>query len=195
MKKLLIAYDSGYGSTGKVAEVIKKTLVDSKLQVVATSIDTAKIDAYDYVLVGSPIRLGRCTTNVKNFLKKNKIELAQLPVGLFFTCMSVTKNEQIWDFPLFTDPSFQANNKTYKKMSFMERNHTSSYYIKQLKKSIPNINPFTIAFFKGDLNSKKMILPHRFIMFIAKTYLPDIKEGEFVNPKVVQEWSMNLKFE
>ena len=99
MKKLLITYDTGYGTTGKVAEAIKNTLVDSELQVDATSVDTAKIDSYDYVLVGSPIRLGRCTTKVKNFLKKNKIELAQLSVGLFFTCMSVTKNEQIWDFP------------------------------------------------------------------------------------------------
>jgi hypothetical protein len=49
-----------------------------------------------------------------------------------------------------------------------------------------------LAFFKGNLNLSELSFPHWLIMKFAMFFLPEIKEGNFINHAVVRQWSDDL---
>ncbi|MBC8185216.1 hypothetical protein H8E88_29330 [candidate division KSB1 bacterium] len=77
-------------------------------------------------------------------------------------------------------------------MTPMEKAHTSSYYFDHFLKLIPQIEPVSIAFFKGNLNLSRLKFIHKIIMHIAMILMKEIKEGEFINPDAVADWTENL---
>ena len=192
MGKILVTYDSGYGATAAVAEIIAETLAERGLMVDCHPISLENLSGYDVILVGSPIRLGRCTPKIKRFLKRNLAELASRQIGFFFTCMSVTHNELEQKLPLYIDPAFNDPNKPHARLSFMENNHTAAYYLKYFLKLLPGISPLGISFFKGRLNIAKLNPIHRLIMRFARFSLPEIQEGDFINPVLIRTWAENL---
>ena len=74
----------------------------------------------------------------------------------------------------------------------MENNHTVSYYLKHFLKLIPEITPLGIAFFKGRLQTAKLTPLHKLIMRFAMFALPEIQNGDFINPVVVRNWTDGL---
>ncbi|MCD4676983.1 MAG: flavodoxin domain-containing protein [Desulfobacula sp.] len=192
IKKVLIVYDSEYGATHMVAKIIEKTLSNSEIDVALQLATSFNSDGYDTIIVGSPIHVGKCSKKIIKLLKDNCHVLRKKPVAFFFTCMSVTKHEEIKTFPLFVDPDFNISNKQSKKMNFMEKNHTSSFYLNNLYPLIDGITPANIAFFKGNLNLNKLKFLQWVIMKFAMFFLPEVKEGTFVSQNSVTKWSDDL---
>ena len=192
MKKMLVTYDSGYGATRIVSEIIEKTTSKYGIYVDLHPATSLNFDEYDAVVVGSPIRVGKCSHKIKKLLKSNCHVLPGKPVAFFFTCMSVTKFEDNKTLPLFVDPSFNISKKKLNKMSFMEKNHTTSYYLYHFNKLIDGLTPVSLAFFKGNLNLSELSFPHWLIMKFAMFFLPEIKEGNFISHDIVREWSEHL---
>jgi menaquinone-dependent protoporphyrinogen IX oxidase len=190
--KILVTYDSGYGATAAAAKAIAETLTEKGLNVDLHVVGPEDLSGYDALLLGSPIRLGRCTPGIKRFLKKNLTALTRMNVGFFFTCMSVTSNDPGRDLPLYIDPSFDNPGKPPARIGAMEENHTVSYYLEHFLKFAPGVAPMAVAFFKGNLNTAKLSFIHRLIMRLAMFSLPEIQNGDFLNTAVIQAWAESL---
>jgi menaquinone-dependent protoporphyrinogen oxidase len=89
LERILVSYDSGYGWTEVVAETIAETLTEKGMKVDLRLVGLEDISEYDAVLVGSPIRLGRCTPRMKKFLKRNLASLTSMQVAFLFNGMQV----------------------------------------------------------------------------------------------------------
>ncbi|UCD01484.1 MAG: flavodoxin domain-containing protein [Promethearchaeota archaeon] len=113
--KVLIIYDTKYGNTKKVAELIGDGLKIVEENVIkienVKEIDLNKDETYDLILIGSPNHMGSYTTNVKKFIKK-------LPNSLL-------KGKSFAVFDTYLGKDFE---KVVKKME------------KQINKVMPNLN-------------------------------------------------------
>ena len=195
MKKILIAYDTGYGTTAEIAQMIRKEILLCGAQADAIQVTAVdRLTTYDAVVVGSPIRLGRCTPRIKNFLKRNAGALNHLPIAFYFTCMSVIRvsDEPDLPFPLYVDPAFGNESKSRDKVTLMEFSHSYPYYLKHFLKLVPRIKPVSVAFFKGRLDLRRLSLLHTLIMKLAIMLMEEISEGKFINPDAVRHWSRDL---
>lgn len=195
MGKILVAYNSGYGATAHAAEIVAETLAGKGLIVDLYAVDLQNPNPsnYDALFIGSPIRLGRCTKEIKRFLKKHLSALTKhTRIAFFFTCMSVTNRSPQQVLPVYIDPSFSDPGKPPARIKSMENNHTVSYYLKQLFKFIPGITPLSIAFFKGRLDIAKLSLTHRLIMRFAMFTLPEIQNGNYLNQTIIRDWTENV---
>ncbi len=197
MGRILLTFDSGYGATAAVAEIVAETLREKEMEIDYHPVGPndslpGDFSKYDGVVVGSPIRLGRCTPKIRKFLAGRRTELASTQVAFFFTCMSVTGNESTQRFPLYIDPSFNDPDRPHARIRMMEKNHAVSYYLKHFLKLIPGITPLAISFFKGNLNTEKLSYFHQLIMRFAMFALPEIRKGDFVNSAVVRSWAESL---
>lgn len=87
--KGLVVYDSVYGNTKKVAEAIAEEIRAEGNEVAIRSAKDRfpeKMDV-DFVLVGSPTRMGRMTGASRRFVKALGKSLGNRPVGFFDTVM------------------------------------------------------------------------------------------------------------
>lgn len=123
MGRILVTYDSRYGATTAAAETITETIIKEGLNVDLRRVGIADLSRCDVAIVGSPIRLGRCTPRIKRFLTKNLTALASIQVAFFFTCMSVTNNGLKIKFPMYIDPAFYNPNKPDARIGAMKNNH------------------------------------------------------------------------
>lgn len=190
--RILVTYDSRYGATASTAETIANTLGQDGLDVNLGGVDEVAPSSYDVVIVGSPIRLGKCTPGVKRFLRKYRLELARKRVAFFLTCMSVTDDEAATAFPLLVDPAFDYPDRPPPRLSFMEKNHAASYYLRHLLKLAPGITPVAVAFFRGRLNTVGLSFLDRLIMRFAMFALPEIENGDFLNHQAISSWARGL---
>jgi menaquinone-dependent protoporphyrinogen oxidase len=84
MKRLLIAYASGTGTTAEVAAEIGKTLETRGFAVdVRPVTENPPVAGYDAVLIGSAIRGGKWLPAGLEFVRANRAALQKLPVALF----------------------------------------------------------------------------------------------------------------
>ena len=78
--KVLIAYDTKYGNTEKVAQLIGEgiTSIEGNEAIVnnVKEVSIKKDDSYDLILIGSPVHFGKHVGSVKKFI--NKLPKAQL---------------------------------------------------------------------------------------------------------------------
>lgn len=192
MSKILVAYDTGYGATQAAAEVIAKTLAEQGVAADLRPVGETGLAEYDALILGSPIRLGQCTAKVKKFIKQNQAALSNMPTAFFFTCMSVTNPETELDIPLYADPAFSAPGRPPARMKIMEGSHAATYYLKQYLKLAPGVRPLSIAFFKGNLHTGSLSPLHRLIMRFAMWALPEVTNGDFLDPAIVESWAQGL---
>jgi menaquinone-dependent protoporphyrinogen oxidase len=85
----LVVYGTRYGTAKEIAEEIAKTLKNENVDVTlfnAKQIRDHGIAAYDLVVVGSGIKMGKWTKESKNFLKNNQNILSNKKVALFVSC-------------------------------------------------------------------------------------------------------------
>ena len=192
MRKILVVYDSGYGATASAARVVAEALAANGPEVDIGPAGRQNPTEYDAVVVGSPIRLGRCTPRIRRFLKDNLAKLVDTQTAFFFTCMSVTGSEAEWGAPLFADSRFSDPGRPPARLKAMERNHTASYYLDRFHKLIPGIEPAGIAFFKGRLITAELKPLHRLIMRVAMFSLPEISDGDYLDPGQIRSWAAGL---
>ena len=85
--KGLVVYDTSYGNTQKIAEAIAQTLKAATIEVDIADVHHAKPDAasYDFLVLGSPTKLGTMSFATKRFIGKIKKEWAGKPFAAFDT--------------------------------------------------------------------------------------------------------------
>lgn len=83
-KKILIAYASKYGATREIAEKIGDVLQTADFQADVLSVkDVQHVSAYQAVILGSALYVGKWQKDAETFLKQNETVLANRPVWLF----------------------------------------------------------------------------------------------------------------
>ena len=89
MTNVLVTYGSRFGSTKEISEFMVEVIKEYCLAV--DLYDAAKapsnIDAYDVVLIGSGIQIGKWKNTALNFLKKHQNTLREKRTGLFVSCV------------------------------------------------------------------------------------------------------------
>ncbi len=86
----LVAYDSKFSSTGKIAETIAMTLCEQGASVDVRLVSkVTSVDAYESVVIGSPIYYGFWLPDAKAFLKKFEDKLAKRRVAVFVVSNTV----------------------------------------------------------------------------------------------------------
>jgi len=195
MKRILIAYDTGYGTTAEIAGMIRNEfLIRGALADVSHVTAAERLTEFDALVVGSPIRLGRCTRGMRRFLHRNAKTLKRIPVAFYFSCISALRASDAPDlpFPVYLDPTFGDTSRSKDEMNLMERGHAYSYYLKHFLRRVPHIQPVAVAFFKGRLDLSRLSVLHTLIMKLAMVSMQEIKEGEFINPVAVRHWAKHL---
>ena len=98
-KYILIAYDTKHGATATVAEYMARILCKSGHTVdFQLTRNVESVDAYDAVLVGSPVYNAKWLPGAKWFLFRFGSELADKYLGLFVTCTYV-RDEKMQEDP------------------------------------------------------------------------------------------------
>jgi menaquinone-dependent protoporphyrinogen oxidase len=81
---VLVAYASKRGSTAEIAETIAATLRREGLGVCLERCeDVRSLDGYDAVVLGSAVYMKRWRGDARNFLKKHRKSLRQMPFWVF----------------------------------------------------------------------------------------------------------------
>jgi len=84
MKKVLVVYASRHGSTRGIAQRIANVLQSDGLEVVIAPADhAAGVGTAEAVVVGSAIYMGSWLKDAVEFIKRNEVTLAELPLWLF----------------------------------------------------------------------------------------------------------------
>jgi len=197
MKQILIVYDTKSGATADIAEIICEEFSKRGVKTEAKHVDDVdNLSSYDAVIVGSPIRLAKCTSKIKRFVKKNADDLASLPTAFYFACLSAIElaNKPLPNpnIQFYADPSFDMKLRQRSEINFFEYLHTRWYYLKEFSKLIPQLKPVSIAFFKGRLDFSRISFTQRMIMSVALRLSDEIQKGEFFSPTAARAWAETL---
>jgi menaquinone-dependent protoporphyrinogen oxidase len=93
-KKILVAYASKCGSTAEVADVIGKNLQQQGFAVdVRLAKKVTDVSAYQGVIVGSAIRIGRWLPAATKFVKTHQQALSNVPIAYFEVCGELNEGE------------------------------------------------------------------------------------------------------
>lgn len=84
--KILIAYYTKTGTTAKCAAMLRSYFYLHDMTLADLSTEEPDIAAYDAVILGAPIRMGRLDKRMRNYLKENERVFALKPIGLFVCC-------------------------------------------------------------------------------------------------------------
>lgn len=167
-KKLLVAYESDYGSTAEVAVAIGKSLHASGHAVDVLKVDHVQdVNGYDGVVVGSPIQYDKWMPKATAFVQNHQDALSTIPVAYFFTCMTLSKR---------TEDSLR----------------TAAGYADKLRAQVPGVKPVSVKGFGGAVDFSKMSL---FTKMMLGTVLlaRRVKEGDYRDWNEINSWSCDLK--
>ncbi len=89
MKKTLIAYASITGSTKEVAERIGEVLKSLGKDVTVQNIENTKsINEYEFLVIGSPVRVGKLVPQTLKFAKMFASSIALKETAYFIVCLA-----------------------------------------------------------------------------------------------------------
>ena len=84
MSRVLVAYASKHGATAEIAEAVADQLRKTAHTVdCVPAADVAKLDAYDAVVAGSAVYMGRWRPDARRLIKRRARELSEQPLWLF----------------------------------------------------------------------------------------------------------------
>jgi menaquinone-dependent protoporphyrinogen oxidase len=86
MTKILIAYGTSEGQTARIADHLAKVIrgrgLDAESLNLSRSSDVS-LDAYDAVIIGGSIHMGKHQEEVADFVRQNRADLESLPSAFF----------------------------------------------------------------------------------------------------------------
>lgn len=133
-KRILVAYDSVYGSTAEIAEHIGKELGKEGNAVDVHRLgEVRKLTDYQAVILGSPIMTQKVTEETILVLQRFHTELSERPLALFVVCLSVRSG------------------------SSSARERVISNCVDPLLKDYGKIKPLSIGVFAGVLDFDKYV--------------------------------------
>jgi menaquinone-dependent protoporphyrinogen oxidase len=86
MAKILIAYGTTEGQTGRIADSIADAIRDQGHDAQAVDLKRTKdltLNGYDAVIVGGSIHMGKHEEHVRDFVQSNRVTLERLPSAFF----------------------------------------------------------------------------------------------------------------
>jgi menaquinone-dependent protoporphyrinogen oxidase len=96
MARILVAYVSRKGSTAEIAQAIGKELqAAGKSADVAEMSTVASLAAYDAVVIGGPIYMGRMVGGAGKFVKRHLDALSKLPVAGFIVALAPVSGDPV----------------------------------------------------------------------------------------------------
>jgi menaquinone-dependent protoporphyrinogen IX oxidase len=194
MRHIAMVYDTVSGSTADMGAIIAEEL-QQKYAVTTLPIGTrASLEPYDAVLIGSPMRFGWCTSKVRAFLKRHRPQLVRKKVAFFFSTLYAVRiaEEPADEGRLFFDPGLAIATIPRKTATGMDRTHSLGYYERRRRHKAPDIDPLSIAYFKGRLVLDRLPLPARLFMKVVTMATTKEQEGEFLNPAAVRAWAEEM---
>jgi menaquinone-dependent protoporphyrinogen oxidase len=153
MSKVLVAYASRYGSTADVAQAIGQELCSRGQTADVQNIEDVKdLSAYDAVVVGSAIRMGRWLPPATKFVQSNQAALRSLPTAFFTVHI------------LATDDSAES------------RQQREAYTATERGL----VTPLTEAFFAGKIDPKQLNLVERLMVKATKSPVGDLRNWQAI---------------
>jgi menaquinone-dependent protoporphyrinogen oxidase len=192
-KNFLVVYVTKSGSTTEVAQAIGDTLTKARAQVTVKSAESVgDIEAYDAVLIGSPIINGKCMKGVKKFVSTHCSSLSHKTVAYFITCMRLSQmvGESMPNVPIFVDPAF-GNPKHKSEMNFTEKSHPVSMYLKAILGMSKNIKPVSVAFFRGVLDYSTIGFVMT-LLFKLMAKVDGLEPGDYRNWEAIRSWTEQI---
>ncbi len=133
--KILVAYETGHGSTEETAEVIAEVMREAGSEAEVTRCRKVEdVSGYDAVIVGAPIWYEKWLAPAAKFLKQNAEALCRRPTALFLT--SGTASD---------DKGKQSAEK----------------YVAKVPRLVPELEPVSVGNFGGVYNFPKYSIPMR----------------------------------
>jgi len=159
-KRALVTYASKYGSTGGVADVIKKELCSKEVAADVLLIkNVSNISSYQAVVIGSAIYMGKWMSEAVDFVKNNRDILRQVPVAYFIVCMTLSR------------PT--------------EKNRAEVLsYMDPILKAVPEIKPVGIGTFAGAMDYSNLSWLNKKILKSKR-----IPEGDFRDWSAIRAWA------
>ena len=190
--RILVAYATNAGSTADVARVVGEELVNCGAQVETRSIAELKgadLRAYGAVVVGAPMILG-WHREAQRFLKANRVALANKPVALFATAMTVTETGEQMPGDVYLDPKLPKRARNAPRLGFKERFTTLGHYLGPMRKSAGDLRPVSVAFFRGKLDFGRL----KFFQMLFVMLIVAAQPGDYRNWDAIRGWARSLPF-
>lgn len=165
--RVLVAYDSRYGTTGGVADTIGRVLARTGPTVDVARIDAlSSVDGYDAVVVGAPVHTDEWKPEATEFIGRYGQQLTRVPVALFNCSMS---------YALDPDRGAQTNLKTD--------------VLRAAAATVPGLKPVAIQPFGGALDYGSM-MPAAGLIY--RLVAGDATSGDYRDWPVIEAWAREL---
>jgi menaquinone-dependent protoporphyrinogen oxidase len=88
--KILVAYATRAGSTIEVADSVAYHIAGKGYRVELRHInEVSDLSSYSLIIIGSAIRMGNVTPEIKSFVEKRKNEIETIPTAYFVVCLTL----------------------------------------------------------------------------------------------------------
>ena len=166
-KKILVAYESQFGSTAEVAEAIGQVLSAKGNQVSVKKIkDVTSLDDYGKVVIGSAIQYDKWMPEARDFAKMHRKSLGEKEVACFLVCLVLSKGTK----------------KAIAK---------AKGYALKINELMPSVPADSIGQFAGVLDYSKMSFGQR-LAAKALFAIIGVKEGDYRNWQAIRDWAGGL---
>ncbi|HKI88303.1 MAG TPA: flavodoxin domain-containing protein [Draconibacterium sp.] len=127
--KTLIAYATTHGCTEKASNELKKHLDGEVVLVNLKKVSQPDLAFFERVIIGGSIHAGQVQKRVKEFCKKNLMELQNKELGLFICCMEEGETAQKQLMGAYPEELLQEAKSTaffggefdFEKMNFIQK--------------------------------------------------------------------------
>jgi menaquinone-dependent protoporphyrinogen oxidase len=194
--EILVTYGTKTGSTMGVAQAIGEILQERGAQVTIVPISQVhELGRFDVVLVGGPIINGKCLAEVRKFIKAHQAVLSRKTVAYFITCMRLSQvvDGLPLDQSIVLDSAFGPP-KPKREMTFPERSHPVTMYLKAIEGMAPDVSPISIGFFRGALDYGQIGFFMR-LLFKFMERVDGLGPGDYRNWDEIKAWAAQVHTE
>jgi menaquinone-dependent protoporphyrinogen oxidase len=189
LNKILVTYFTHSGTTRDVADAIAEEIVKTGVEVeVIPCAEIKQISGYSAVVLGAPMIMGWHRSAFK-FLRQHKAELAQTPLAIFVTAMSLTNTARPDPnkINIHIDEKLAAAPRNPRFLSFKENYTSIKNYTRPIVKAAPD-SLVSIGLFGGRLDYYRLKwFEALFVMLIIGA-----KPGEKRNWPDIRAWAAGL---
>ena len=166
--KILVVYDSQFGSTAEIAKFIGENLsIDEQIVDVKKINEVKDLSSYSDVIIGSAIQYDKWMAEARKFIIKNEAELSTKSVSLFLVCLVLSKK---------TDKATKKANN----------------YANAIKGLVPKIKINSFGQFAGVLDYSKMSFGQR-VLAKGIFAIIGVKEGDYRDWEGIKKWSEHIE--
>jgi menaquinone-dependent protoporphyrinogen IX oxidase len=190
MASILVTYASMAGSTAEIAELIGQELENAGHRTSVVPIDQATlVGDYDAFVVGGPMIMG-WHRQARRFLRRNRRLLAQTPLAVFVTAITLTNLEEALPAGVqyVLDRGIMKEPASPERLSLRERYSRPSNYMRPIFASLKPAKPASMAIFGGRLVYGRLPWWAVPIAIIAA----GINAGDKRNWDLIRSWAKGL---